>query len=231
MVVALGALQRGAEPDRGRRIHAVDDLVEAALFRHRACLHIRGRAAVEPGGNAGVLRGTRQQVTGDLVDRELIKRHVCVKGIHHPVAIRPEVAEIVPLVPVGVGVAGEIEPHPCPPHAKLFAREEPVDEPSVGIGGAVSEKRGHRFRAGRQTGQIEGETADERFWGSLVSKTQTLDGVACGDQLIEHVTGRGRFSGAGVPLGWHVGPVRGIRRRWPDPASNNPGFQLCLFAG
>ena len=34
-------------------------------------------------------RGVRQHVAGDLLDRELVERHVAVEGVDHPVAVLP----------------------------------------------------------------------------------------------------------------------------------------------
>ena len=51
-----------------------------------------------------------QQVAGQLFDGELVERHVAVEGVDHPVAIRPDLAVVVEVDAVGVGVAGGVEP-------------------------------------------------------------------------------------------------------------------------
>src|SRR3954465_16089859 len=69
-------------------------------------------------------RGIGKQVTGDLLDRESIERHVFVEGGDDPVAPTPgRGTRAVDLETVGVGVPGLIEPMPAPPLAEVRAGE------------------------------------------------------------------------------------------------------------
>ena len=72
--------------------------------------------------------GVGQQVAGELLDRELVERHVAVEGVDHPVAPPPHVALAVGLVAVGVGIAGRVEPagrHPLAVARRSAAADRP----------------------------------------------------------------------------------------------------------
>ena len=78
------------------------------------------------------------------------------------VAVAPGVGpDLVELVAVGVGVAGEVEPVPAPALAVVRRREQPVDHLLVGVGRLVVEERVDLLRRRRQAGQVEGDAADE----------------------------------------------------------------------
>ena len=104
----------------------------------------------------------RQQVAGELLDRELVERHVGVQGADDPVAIGPEVAQVVALEAVRVGVAGQVEPRPGPALAELRRGEQPIDDRFVGVRARVGDERIDFRRRRRQADQIEGHAADER---------------------------------------------------------------------
>ena len=120
VVVAAGA--RDGQPHQPARHHVdpvVDDVVrvveEPPAERQEA--HRRQRPAV-------VAR--RQQVGGELLDDELVVRHVLVERADDVVAVgvrrtgsrRSSVED----VPLGVGVAGHVEPVPAPALAVVRAR-------------------------------------------------------------------------------------------------------------
>src|SRR5690606_32020894 len=84
--VAAHAVDRQSEPYGADRLRAVKDGVDTVLFLIDASFFIgqrltqKGRRQVLPSGSA------RQQVAGDLFDRELVERHVGVMGGDDPVA-------------------------------------------------------------------------------------------------------------------------------------------------
>jgi len=119
VVVALAAFHGRAEPDGAGRIHAVEHLVDAGLFRLAAGLDVRGRRAVEAGGDAGRLIRLGEQIAGDLLEREPVERHVGVQGPNDPIAIGPDFAEVVALETVRIGIAGQVEPGASPALAEL----------------------------------------------------------------------------------------------------------------
>ena len=124
--VALRAAEREAEPRRARRRHAVGHGVEAKLQRVNSAFFVQHRVAVKAGRHLLLARRPRQQVARDLLDGELIKRHVRVQRIDHPVAPRPDAALAVLFVAVRVCVTREVEPPARPALAVLRRGEQLV---------------------------------------------------------------------------------------------------------
>jgi len=81
-----------------------------------------------------------QQIAGQLFDGELIERHVAIEGVDDPVAIQPDVAMVVDVVAVGVGVAGQVEPFLRHPLAVAWRGKQAVDQALVGIGPVVGDE-------------------------------------------------------------------------------------------
>ena len=108
VVVALGAADRQAEPDRRRRVDAVDDRLDAELLLVDAALVVGQRVAVEAGGQLLREAGAGQQVAGQLLDGELVERQVAVEGADDPVAVAPGV-----------------RPRPCPSRSRRCRRSGP----------------------------------------------------------------------------------------------------------
>jgi len=114
--------------------------------RHDQRIELRGRS-----GHA--LWG--EQITRNLPDRKLVERHIRVHRADHPIAIRPDIAEVIALKPVRVGIPREVEPWPRPTFAILRRSEQAIHDPLVrGITG-VSEKRSQRVGRRRQTNEIQ----------------------------------------------------------------------------
>ena len=87
MGVALGAADGQAEPDGAGGVDPVDDGGDAVFLRIDAPLAVGQGVAVEAGGGLLGERGLGQQVAGELLDGELVERHVAVEGVDDPVAI------------------------------------------------------------------------------------------------------------------------------------------------
>ena len=99
---------------------------------------------MEAGRDALLQRRLRQEVTGQLLHREPVERHVAVDGVDDPVAeqvgVRPQgVVE----VPGAVGETGLVEPVAAPALPKMRRGEESVDEALDGARGAVCEEGLH----------------------------------------------------------------------------------------
>ena len=110
MIVAAGAADREAKPDRAGGLDAVDHVLDLCLGGDRAALAVEHVVAVEAGGDELIERRLRQQVAGELLDREFVERHVVVQCVDDPVPPMPLVAGAVGLESVGVGVACGVEP-------------------------------------------------------------------------------------------------------------------------
>ena len=97
----------------------------------------RLQQAVVAGGDALPHRRIRQQVAGELLDRELVERQVVVERLDHVVAVRRDAVLLVAVVADGVGEAHEVEPPAGHPLAVGGRGEQLVDELLVGVGPIV----------------------------------------------------------------------------------------------
>ena len=163
MVVAARAAERETEPDGRERLSLIEKIFDAVLLGDASAFAVDHVIAIESGGDALIERGVRQQIAGELLDREAIERHVRVHRVHHPVAPRPHRARAVPLITVRIGVTRGIEPIPNHPLAVTRTREKPVHDALVSGGGFVGEKRVHLRQRRRQAGEIERHATNQRF--------------------------------------------------------------------
>ena len=128
--VAARAPHRQAHERGGGRLDAIDDVLDLILVGNRPTLEVDHVVAIEARRHLLIARRVRQQVAGELLDRELIERQVAVERVDDPVAPRPHAAVAVDVVAVRVGVAGGVEPRHR--HALAVARrlQQRVDAPS-----------------------------------------------------------------------------------------------------
>ena len=100
MVVATTAIERQAKPNRAHGLGHVEHIIDAILLGDAAALAIDHVVAVEAGGQNLFVRRIRQKITGQLLNRELIERHVVVERTNHPVAPGPHRTLTVTLIAV-----------------------------------------------------------------------------------------------------------------------------------
>ena len=105
MIVALRATNRGAKPDRRRRVDAINQDVKARFFVIHAAFLVQQGVAMKTAGNLLIQRGIGQHIACDLLNRELIERHIFVERIDHPIAVLPHHARAIFFVAVGIGIA------------------------------------------------------------------------------------------------------------------------------
>ena len=115
--VTLSTPERQAQPDRASRRNSIDHRVKAVLVRVDATLFVEHRVPMKTRGDP--LRGRRagKHVSGQLLDRELIERHVRVEGVDDPVAVRPDRSGPVLFVAIRVRIPRQVEPQSPPPLA------------------------------------------------------------------------------------------------------------------
>ena len=108
VVVALGALHRQAQHGLADGVHAVEHGLHAELLWIGPALFVDHRIAQEAGCDTLLLGGTRQQVARDLLDHEAVVGHVRVEGVDDPVPVEPDLARLVLLKAVRIGIAGGV---------------------------------------------------------------------------------------------------------------------------
>ena len=92
------------------RLDAVDGVPDVELFVNRSPFAGRDVAATETGRHALVDRGMRQQISGQLLNGELVVRLIGIERPDQPVAVRPDRPFIVQMQAVRIAVAGRVEP-------------------------------------------------------------------------------------------------------------------------
>ena len=193
VVVALGAVGRQAEVDPAHRLDAVGGVVGEVLLDDRAALVGRHVAALQARGDQLGFGRVRQEVAGELFDREGVEGLVAIEGLDHPVTVGPHRALRVALEAVGVGVAGEVEP--LHRHVLTVVRggEETVEGLGPGFRRVIGEESLQVGVGGWQAGEVEGGAAKERglrgvavgleSLGGERSREESIDGVAAGRNL------------------------------------------------
>ena len=162
MGVTLGAGQRESKPGGAGGRHAIHHRVEPVLERVDASLLVEHRVAVEPRGDALLEGRLRQHVSGDLLDREAIERHVRVQSIDDPVAIRPDRPLPVFLVAVGVSVARQVQPAPRPSFPIPGRGQQAVHQALVGVRRRIVHERVRLLRGGRDANQVQANPPHQR---------------------------------------------------------------------
>ena len=115
MIVASRAAYGEAEPHRANRRGPIDHLLHAILFAIHAAFAIGQRIAMEAGRDLLLERCIRQQISGDLLGGELVKRHPSIYRADHPVAPLPRIGpEVIFLETIAIGIARQIQPMPRP---------------------------------------------------------------------------------------------------------------------
>ena len=169
VLVAPGAGHRHAHHPAA---HHVDDGIEVVVLRefHVGGFVIPDSQPIEPRRGEGGEIAIREFVAGELFDQESVPGEVFVDRVHDPVAISPGGGlDPVSLVAVGVGIADRVEPVSRPFDAMLRRFEKSIDHAFVGARRVVVEERRDFGRGRGETGQVEGDAADEgvsiRFGG------------------------------------------------------------------
>ena len=161
MVVAAGALHAGAEEDVAG---GVGDVVQDVLplpARVAVVVFVDPVAEVAEGRERVGVAG-EEFVAGELLLHEAVVGLVLVEGLDDVIAVAPGGrAEVVDAVAVAVGVAHEVEPRARHPLTVGRGGEQAVDELIVGRRVLVLDEGSDLFGRGRQTGQVEGDAADE----------------------------------------------------------------------
>ena len=148
---------------------------------------------MEGGGQHLVFVGAGQQVSGNLFDGELVKRHVAIDGINNPVPPTPGVGpRSVLFVSVAVGIPRLVQPVAAPAFTEMSGFQQPVDQPLVGIGCLVSNESVDLFGTRWQAEQVKAQASDQgmpvglRRWGQPIcgkpGQDEGVDGIVefCG---------------------------------------------------
>ena len=110
VIVTSGAAHGQPEPNRRSGLDAIDHVFDEKFWGQGTALRILPVISIESRSENLEFGCIGKHVTGELFDGELIKRHVLMKSLNHPVPPGPIFAFRIILVTIGVGIAGGIEP-------------------------------------------------------------------------------------------------------------------------
>ena len=163
VVVADRALRREAHPRIRRRRCAIQRIEEDVFRIDRPALARRHIAPVEPTRHELRLRRIRQQIAGELLDRELIEPLVVVERLDDPIAVGPHRALVVEVKAVRVPIPRLIQPRTRHLLAVARRRQQPVDHPLIRVRCLIRNERLHFLGSRRQTGECEAHAPDHRL--------------------------------------------------------------------
>ena len=133
VIMTLGTGHGQAQPGGGSDIHSVKQNHKALLFRNGPTLPIIQMITVKPTGNLLINRGMRKKVSRELPNGKLIKWHVLIEGLHHPVPPHPLIGLSIKLKTIAIGIAGSIEPFHSHSFTVMRAGQQMIDHFSIGI--------------------------------------------------------------------------------------------------
>ena len=227
VIVANGAAGGEAKPNGDGGVGAVDGVAEDEFFVDAAAFAGGDVAAVEAGGDFLIEGGVGEEVAGELPGGELVKGEVVIEGADDPVAVGPHAAFVVEVEAVGIGVAGGVEPVAAHVFAVALGFEEAGDEFFVGVGGGVGEEGVDFLEGGREAGEVEGDAADEGFFGSFGGGGEIVFGEFGLDEVVYWISDFGFWiSDLGrLQFDWRFeAPVFLVFGAFVDPAFE--GFDL-----
>ena len=108
MVVAARAIHGQPQPHRGGRFHSIGHVFDDELVGDNAPFVVYPVIAIEGGRQSLIASRMRQQVSGKLLDGELIERHIGVIGVDDPVPPGPLAATHIILIAARIGVPSRI---------------------------------------------------------------------------------------------------------------------------
>ena len=167
VIMTLGTGHGQAQPGGGGDIHPVKKNHKALLFRNRPTLPIIQMISVKPAGYLLINRGMRKKISSELPNGKLIKWHVLIEGLHHPVPPDPLIGFSIKLKTIAIGIAGGIQPFHSHSFAVMRAGQQMIDHFFIRIRGGIVHVSIHFFRRGRQPDQVGIEAFDQNLFFCL----------------------------------------------------------------
>ena len=167
MIVTTGAFQGQAQKRRAESVGAIRHIFHAELFRHAAALDLLRMKAIEGRGEDLFPAGAGQQIARELPENKGVVGQILIEGIDHPIAPRPDASVSIDLVPIGIGIAGDVQPlrgHPFPIGLSL---QQVVHQGLVGPGRSIVKEGVNLRQRGWQSGQIKADTPNQALLGGL----------------------------------------------------------------
>ena len=162
MVMAAGATDCQTQPDRERRIDPVDYIFNLILLWNDASFGIAAVIAIETGSNPLLQCRLGEQVTRELLNRELVEGHIGIEGIDHPVPPTPHRSGTIVLITTGICIPRGVEPNQAHAFTKMLRIQKSINNSLIGIRGIISQKTLNLFQRWWQSSQIHRDTTNQR---------------------------------------------------------------------
>ena len=191
VIVTTRAADREPHPGGRNGVDAIDGVLDPELVGDGSAFAVDAVVSKEAGGQLLLRTRLREQIPGQLLDRELVEGQILVQRVNDPFAPPPHGSRLVVLIAVGVGVSGQIEPdrrHAFPIPGRS---QEPVDDPLVRAGRRVGEEGVQFIQGRRQPGQVQGHSAQDPALFRGRRRIQSFGFQAVEDEAIQILPGPG----------------------------------------
>ena len=131
--VALRAVQRESEPRGADGGNPILHRLYAIFLGVTAAFVVDLGVAVEARRDLLLQRRVRQQISGELIDRELVEGLVAIVGVDDPFAVGPDGAGEIDLITIGIRVARQIQPAARHVFAVMRRRKQAIHHLLVSI--------------------------------------------------------------------------------------------------
>ncbi len=149
VIVAGGAADRQAQEHVAGRLGSVLGIDRFVLLGNGATFVGRDVVAVKAGRHQLRQRWIGQQIAGDLLDGELVKRLVVVERLNHPIAIGIHLTIVIDVDAVRIAIARGVEPEAGAVLTPVIRLEQAVDQLFVRPVGTIVQEARERRRVGR----------------------------------------------------------------------------------
>ena len=166
MIVALAAVRGQPKVNPTESLHSVSRVDRPVLCVDCPAFVGRHVAALKPRCDQLVTGWIVQQVTGKLLDRELIEGHVFVVSLDDPIAIRPHLTIVIEVHPVRVSVSRRVEPIASSMFSPGRTFHQLVDPFGDRFVAAIIEfflEAFQVFDRRRQARDVQAQTSEQRF--------------------------------------------------------------------
>jgi hypothetical protein len=221
--MAHTAAGREPHPSLGRRRRPVHGVAIHPLGINRAAFAGRHVAADKAGGRQLVQRRVGEQIASQLVDGELVKGLVPVERADDPVAIGPHLAFVVQVQAVRVGIAGYVQPVPSYLFAESLGGQVAIDHLFESVRRRVAEERVDLGQCRRQSGERQGNAANQCFPVGFGRHRQPFAPQPIGDEGVNRIDDAEGLAVDGWQLRFHrrlERPMSFVRRTLFDPAAD-----------
>ena len=161
VVVTDGAPGRQPHPRLRGGGGPLDRVAEHELGIDGTALTRGDVVAIETCGHQLILRWIREKISRQLLHGKLIEGQIAVEGPDHPIAVGPDLALIIQVEPVGIGVARDVEPMASHLFAILRAIHQAIDPTLIAPGTGVRQERVHFGRRGREPSKVHAQAAQQ----------------------------------------------------------------------